>query len=154
MAWFLLAPLIGAALGAGGAKATGRDWKKGAMLGAGLGLGAGALPLVGGASTGGAAGWSSLLSGTTAPTGGSVAAAKAASAWQPNAFGKLLGTAGRAATGKGLAADAVKSAAVSGTLNTVTPQYGQTHNLVDPGFMAPPPDAMAELQALMQKRRI
>ena len=152
MPWFLLYPLIGAALGAGGAKATGRDPGKGAMLGAGLGLGAGALPLAGGATAGGGAGWSSLMSGTA--TGGATpAAVKAAAAWQPNAFGKLLGSSAKAATGKGLAADAVKGAAVSGAINTAMPKYGQTQNLVDPGFMPAPPDPMEQLRQLMQPRR-
>ena len=153
MPWFLLYPLIGAALGAGGAKATGRDWKKGAMLGAGAGLGAGALPFAGGAAAGGNAGWSALMSGSAAPAGNSVAAAKAASAWSPNAFGKVLGSAAKSATGKGLVADAAKGAAVSGALNTAMPKYGQTQNLVDPGFMPPPPDPMEQLRQLMQPRR-
>lgn len=101
--WFLLYPLVGAALGGVGAKATGKDVKKGLMLGAGAGLGAGALPILGGAGAGGSAGWSSLVGATKAPgitaaalQGGATpavaqAAGQAAIPAGMNSFGSLLG---------------------------------------------------------------
>ena len=151
--WAALLPIlkaagIGAAVGAGGAKLTGNDWKKGAMMGAGLGGIGSVLPVLGGASAGGT-GWGELISG--AKVGGTTAqAAKAAAGWSPNTFGKLLGGAGKLATGKSVV-DAGKQAAISTALSGAMPQYGQSPLLVDPGFMQAPPDVMAQLQQLMQR---
>jgi hypothetical protein len=76
-AWWL--PLVGAAIGGVGAAATGRDWKKGALIGGLAGLGGAGMMSLGGAST--AAGglgstwgpFSGLLGGAGTATGAGVA---------------------------------------------------------------------------------
>lgn len=124
--WFALYPLIGAALGGGGAKITGKDWKKGALLGAGAGLGAGALPILGGAGAGGSAGWSSLVGATKAPgiTSAAIAAGadpavaaaagKAAVPAGMNTFGSLLGKGAAPILSKTTAAGAPLASASAG----------------------------------------
>lgn len=164
--WFILYPAIGAALGGGGAKATGHDWKKGALLGAGAGLGAGALPLAGGATAGGTAGWGELISGT-ALGGTTPASAAAAAQWSPNAFGAALGKgagtlmgtgsgAGAHAATEGALSGAAKkaaaSAAMSAALQASMPQYGQSQLLMQPGPMQGSPDMTAELMQMMRMK--
>lgn len=180
--WFVLYPLVASALGAGGAKAMGKDPKKGALLGAGLGLGAGALPILGGAGAGGSAGWSALAGSTKAAgitnaalAGGATpaAASAAGAAAVPtgmNGFGALLGkgaaglsatnaagapvaaTAGKAGAGA-LAKQAAIMTGVGMGASAAMPKYGQTQLLMNPGFMQTP-DALAELEQFMKKGRM
>ena len=77
-AWWL--PLVGAAIGGVGAAATGRDWKKGALIGGLAGLGGAGMMSLGGAST---------------------AAGGLGSTWGP--FSGLLGGAGTTGAASGVA---------------------------------------------------
>ncbi len=162
--WFLLYPALGALTGAGAAKLSGKDAKKGALWGAGLGLGAGALPILGGAGAGGSAGWNALA--------GSSQAVKAGLTASPgvNSFGSMLGNAGNAVLGSGTTAgtagagksaslatvgkNALASQAVLGVLGAAMPKYGQTNLLVNPGFLQPQEDVTAQLMQLMQKKGV
>lgn len=173
---FLAWPLIAAAFGAGTAKATDNDWKKGAMIGGGLGLGAGALAP---AAAGGMGGWSALTGGAGAAGGaGTVGSAAAANGLNSAATAKLAamnlkpaelalatktGTAGLASSGAAGAGKAAgwsqlaKQAAVQtgvGTgLSAAMPQYGQTQLMANPGFLQPmQEDPTAQLYQLMQKK--
>lgn len=133
--WFVAYPLLAALLGGGGAKLAGKDPKKGALLGAGLGLGWGALPLAGGAATGGAAGWNALgqaaaakgagaaaLAGGATPAAASSLTASLAGGVNPvgMGLGKLAGGVMGAGAGAGGAGAAGAGAAGAGGMTAGT----------------------------------
>lgn len=156
MPWFLLYPLIGAALGAGTAKATGNDWKKGLMLGAGAGLGAGALPLALGGGAAGNAGWASLLGSDTAGAAAANAGlAKMGAGGAEGAKALAASAASGGAKTAGLSSIAKQAAigtAMTGALGAAMPKYGQTQMLMQPGFLQPQSDPMASIQQLMLRK--
>lgn len=120
----LAAALSGSALGAAGAKATGRDWKKGALMGA-AGAGLGALGAAGGAGASAAGSAPAGAGASTAAAGGASAgivapAASAAPAASSGSFSSLL-----ADTGKDAAKQVATQEAVRATQTPVeTTQYG------------------------------
>ena len=162
--WFLLYPAIGAAIGGGGAKLAGKDWKKGMALGAGVGLGAGALPAIAGAGAGGNAGWASLVGKGAAGTHAAESAAmfKMASpagkaAMIEAGFNPVTGKAAGAAAGAGKAGlgSAVKQAGIATAMgagvSAATPKYGSTQLLMNPGPMQME-DPMEQLKQLMAQK--